>query len=70
MNKLNDLSILPGRPSLKITEKHYSPWIRERQEQAEADVRRSWSQDPSSADAATVPETKLRYTRSQSQLTS
>ena len=27
-------------------ERHYSPWIRERQEQAEADVRRTWTQDP------------------------
>ena len=32
--------------SAKIVEKHYSPWIRERQEQAEADVRRTWAQDP------------------------
>jgi hypothetical protein len=25
---------------------HYAPWVRERQEQAEADVRRTWAQDP------------------------
>jgi hypothetical protein len=29
-----------------VTEKHYSPWIRERQQQAEADVKRTWTQDP------------------------
>jgi integrase len=40
------VSILLGHTSIKVTEKHYSPWIRERQEQAEADVRRTWSRDP------------------------
>jgi len=39
-------SILLGHSSVKITEKHYAPWVRERQEQAEADVRRTWAQDP------------------------
>jgi hypothetical protein len=29
-----------------VTEKHYAPWIRERQEQAEADVRRTRARDP------------------------
>lgn len=43
---LERVSILLGHQSVKITEKHYSPWIRERQEQAEADVRRTWAQDP------------------------
>lgn len=43
---LERVSILLGHQSVKITEKHYSPWIRERQEQAEADVRRTWLQDP------------------------
>ena len=28
--------------SIKVTEKHYSPWVRDRQEQLEADVRRTW----------------------------
>jgi hypothetical protein len=31
---------------LSNTEKHYSPWVRSRQEQLEADVARVWSQDP------------------------
>ena len=39
------VSILLGHASIKVTEKHYAPWIRERQEQAEADVRRAWTQD-------------------------
>ena len=32
--------------SVKITERHYAPWVRERQEQMEADVRRAWERDP------------------------
>jgi len=40
------VSILLGHTSVKVTERHYSPWIRERQERAEADVRRAWTQDP------------------------
>jgi integrase/recombinase XerD len=40
------VSILLGHASIRITEKHYAPWVRARQEQAEADVRRAWAQDP------------------------
>ena len=40
------VSILLGHSSIKVTEQHYAPWIRERQEQAEADVRRTWTRDP------------------------
>ena len=36
------VSVLLGHSSIKVTEKHYSPWVRARQEQLEADVRRSW----------------------------
>ena len=36
------VSILLGHQSVRITEKHYAPWVRERQEQLEADVRRTW----------------------------
>jgi integrase len=42
---LERVSILLGHASIKITEKHYNPWIRARQEQAEADVRRTWTKD-------------------------
>jgi site-specific recombinase XerD len=42
---LERVSILLGHTSLRVTEKHYAPWIRERQEQAEADVRRTWAKD-------------------------
>src|ERR1700733_2867199 len=36
------VSILSGHQSVRITEKHYAPWVRARQEQLEADVRRTW----------------------------
>jgi integrase/recombinase XerD len=40
------VSVLLGHQSVKITEKYYSPWIRSRQEQLEADVQRAWADDP------------------------
>jgi integrase/recombinase XerD len=40
------VSIFLGHSSTRITEKHYNPWNRARQEQAEADVTRSWAADP------------------------
>jgi integrase/recombinase XerD len=36
------VSVLLGHSSIKVTERYYSPWVRARQEQLEADVRRSW----------------------------
>ena len=46
------VSILLTHSSVKITEKHYSPWVRARQEQAEADVARAWT-----SDRVVLPET-------------
>jgi integrase len=43
---LERVSILLGHSSTKVTERHYSPWIRARQEQLEADLERSWALDP------------------------
>jgi hypothetical protein len=31
---------------VRVTEKHYNPWVRSRQEQLEADVRNAWKSDP------------------------
>lgn len=39
---IEQVSILLGHSSLKITEKHYSPWVKARQEQLEAAVRKAW----------------------------
>jgi integrase/recombinase XerD len=43
---LDRVATLLGHTNSKITEKHYAPWIRARQEQLEADVRRVWGEDP------------------------
>jgi len=42
---LERVSVLMGHFTVKITERHYAPWVRERQEQMEADVRRAWKVD-------------------------
>ena len=39
---LDRVSVLLGHKSVRITERHYAPWVRSRQEQLEADVRKSW----------------------------
>jgi len=43
---LERVSVLLGHQSVRITEQHYSPWVRSRQEQLEQDLRRVWEQDP------------------------
>jgi len=43
---LERVSVLLGRQSVRITERHYSPWVRSRQEQLEQELRRVWEQDP------------------------
>ncbi len=40
------VSVLLGHSSIRITEKHYSPWVESRQKQLEADVTASWRSDP------------------------
>ena len=39
---IDQVSILLGHSSVKITEEHYSPWVKARQEQLEAAVRKAW----------------------------
>ena len=40
------VAVLLGHQSIKITERHYAPWVRARQEQLEENVSRVWSRDP------------------------
>jgi integrase/recombinase XerD len=40
---LENVSRLLGHQSTRITERYYASWIKERQEQLEADVRRTWA---------------------------
>jgi integrase len=37
------VSVLLGHSGVRVTERHYAPWVRARQEQLEADVRRTWA---------------------------
>jgi integrase len=39
---LQDVSILLGHSSTKVTEKHYAPWVKARQNRLEAAVRSGW----------------------------
>ena len=39
---LQDVSILLGHTSIKVTEKHYAPWVKERQIRLEELVQRTW----------------------------
>lgn len=40
---LEQVSVLLGHQSIKVTERHYSPWVKARQEQLEAAVRRTFA---------------------------
>jgi len=40
---LEQVSLLLGHKSAKITEKHYAPWVKARQEQLAANVRKAWN---------------------------
>lgn len=39
---IEQVSILLGHSSIKVTEKHYAPWVRSRQQQLEAAVKKAW----------------------------
>ena len=41
--QLPHVSILLGHASVEITERHYAPWVKARQEQLEAEVRKMWA---------------------------
>jgi integrase len=40
------VSVLPGHQGVRVTERHYNPWVRSRQERLEADVASAWKLDP------------------------
>lgn len=42
---IEHVSILLGHSSIKVTEKHYSPWVKTRQDLLEQEVRRTWEQE-------------------------
>lgn len=43
---LERVCVLLGHQSVRVTERHYSPWVRARQEQLEADLQRAFASDP------------------------
>ncbi len=42
---MEQVSVLLGHQSIRITERHYAPWTRSRQEQTEAALERVWQRD-------------------------
>ena len=42
---LDRVSVLLGHSSIRITERHYAPWTRSRQEQIERDLHQAWETD-------------------------
>lgn len=48
---LERVAVLLGHQSVKITEKHYAPWVRSRQAQLEADLAAAWRREPALVDA-------------------
>jgi integrase len=46
---LDIVSKLLGHRSIKVTERHYSPWVKARQDQLETEVRRIWTADTAQA---------------------
>jgi len=40
---LDSVSKLLGHSSIKISERHYAPWVKARQDRLEAEVRRIWT---------------------------
>jgi site-specific recombinase XerD len=39
---LENVSVLLGHSSIRVTEKHYAPWVKSRQDMLEAAVRKAW----------------------------
>lgn len=59
--ELPNVSILLGHSSIRVTERHYSPWIKARQEQLEADVRRTWNLPLEGENVSTISRRKCSY---------
>jgi integrase/recombinase XerD len=41
-----EVATLLGHSNIVITQKHYSPWVRARQQQLESNLERAWKHDP------------------------
>jgi hypothetical protein len=43
---IEQISVLLGHSSVRMTERHYAPWVQARQNQLEAGLVRAWRNDP------------------------
>jgi integrase/recombinase XerD len=50
---IESVSVLLGHKSIRITEKHYSPWVRSRQEALEVEMKNVWKGDATLKQAGT-----------------
>jgi len=41
---IDDVRILLGHSSVRITEKHYAPWVKARQDRLEQNVMKTWNE--------------------------
>jgi len=60
---MDRVSVLLGHRSIRVTERHYAPWTRSRQQQIEADLSLAWSQDPIVLENSTSATVQKLYTR-------
>jgi hypothetical protein len=43
---IEEVAVLLGHSNIKVTQKHYNPWVLKRQKLLESNVERSWRDDP------------------------
>lgn len=60
---IDQVSILLGHRSVKMTEKHYLPWVKARQKQLTASVRRAWFDDMKRPSLHLVPPSTAKIRR-------
>jgi integrase len=41
-----NVAVALGHTNIAVTQRHYNPWVRDRQVQLEADLQRAWNRDP------------------------
>ena len=43
---IEEVAVLLGHANIKVTQKHYNPWVLKRQKLLESNVQQSWEGDP------------------------
>jgi Bifunctional DNA primase/polymerase, N-terminal/Phage integrase family len=43
---IEQVAVALGHSNISVTQRHYNPWVRDRQLQLEADLQRAWNRDP------------------------